>query len=142
MLQKKFPLVVAILMAALLTLTLTSVTPLVRAAPPSQTLNIGVIGPFDGPTAEGVTLALQRFSAQGPFTTPDGATYTLAVITADATTPQEVSTAITQLKRQNAIAIFGPPLQLLFQTSSMTQLAKKLVKRRMLSAGTIPSASD
>src|SRR4029453_6818809 len=73
-----------------------------------QSLNIGVIGPFDGPTAEGVTLALQRFSAQEPFSTPDGTRYTLSVITADATTPQQVTDAITELKKNNVIAIFAP----------------------------------
>jgi ABC-type sugar transport system substrate-binding protein len=107
MLRKKFAIVVATLIVALIAF----VTPLALAATPRQTrqpLNIGVIGPFDGPTAEGVTLALQRFSAQGVFTTPDGASYTLSVITADATTPQQVTDAITELKKNKVIAIFGP----------------------------------
>src|SRR5512140_1063912 len=102
-----YALIAATLMAALLVV----VTPLALAAPSGQTrqpLNIGVIGPFDGPTAEGVTLALQRFSAQGVFTTPDGISYTLSVITADATTPQQVAEAITELKKNKAVAIFGP----------------------------------
>jgi ABC-type branched-subunit amino acid transport system substrate-binding protein/uncharacterized protein YraI len=108
MTRTRFAVAVATLIAAL---TVIFVTPLARAAPLPQTrqrLNIGVIGPFDGPTAEGVTLALQRFSAQGVFTTPDGATYTLSVITADATTPQQVTDAITELKANKVIAIFGP----------------------------------
>ncbi len=107
MLRKKFPVVAAAVIVALIAL----VTPLALAAPHTQTrqtLNIGVIGPFDGPTAEGVTLALQRFSAQGIFTTPDGTSYTLSVITADATTAQEVTDAITKLKKDNVIAIFAP----------------------------------
>ena len=107
MLRKKSAIVVATLIVALIAF----VTPLALASTPRQTrqpLNIGVIGPFDGPTAEGVTLALQRFSAQGVFTTPDGASYTLSVITADANTPQQVADAITDLKKNNVIAIFGP----------------------------------
>ncbi len=107
MLRQKLPIVAAALIVALIAF----VTPLALAAPYRQTrptLNIGVIGPFDGPTAEGVTLALQRFSAQGVFTTPDGTSYTLAVITADATTAQEVTDAITKLKNDHVIAIFAP----------------------------------
>lgn len=73
-----------------------------------QALNIGVIGPANGPTAEGVILAIRRFSAQGVFSTADGTTYTLSVITAEASTPQQVAEAITTLKKSNVVAIFGP----------------------------------
>ena len=51
---------------------------------------------------------MERFSAQGVFKTPDGVNYTLAVITADATTPQQVAAAITELKKNKAIPNFGP----------------------------------
>lgn len=87
------------------------VTPQALAAPrpqATQPINIGIIGSFDGATAQGVTLAIRRFSAQGPVTTPDGITHTLSVVTAEATTPDEVATAITQLKTNNVVAIFGP----------------------------------
>jgi ABC-type branched-subunit amino acid transport system substrate-binding protein len=73
-----------------------------------QPLNIGVIGPANGPTAQGVILALLRFSAQGVFVTADGTSYALSVITADATTPQQVTEAIATLKKSNVVAIFGP----------------------------------
>jgi ABC-type branched-subunit amino acid transport system substrate-binding protein len=108
MIRTKHAFVVAMWIVAL---TIVFVTPLALAAPPKQArqpLNIGVIGPFDGPTAEGVTLALRRFSAQGVFTTPDGVSYTLSVITADANTPQQVTDAIAELKKNKVIAIFGP----------------------------------
>ena len=107
MLSRKF----RILIATLIVAAIVFVTPLALTASPRQNrqpLNIGVIGPFDGPTAEGVTLALRRFSAQGEFTTPDGVSYTLSVITADANTPQQVTEAITELKKNNVVAIFGP----------------------------------
>src|SRR5579859_2106195 len=101
----------AIVGATMLVALMVVVAPLSLAAKSLQTrqpLNIGVIGPFDGPTAEGVTLALQRFSAQGVFTTPDGVGHTLSVITRDANTPQQVKDAITELKKNNVFAIFGP----------------------------------
>ncbi len=107
MLRKKFPIVIAGLLVALIAV----VNPLALAAPHKQTaqiLTIGVIGPYDGPTAEGVTLALKRFSAQGVFTTPDGVSYTFSVIAVNASTVQEVADAITKLKKNNVIAIFAP----------------------------------
>jgi len=103
MLSKKYPIVVATVIAALVAF----VMPL-AARQAGQPLNIGVIGPYNGSTAEGVSLALKRFSSQSALTTPDGATHTLSVIAIDATTPQEVADAITTLKNNNVIAIFGP----------------------------------
>src|SRR5262245_55460168 len=74
----------------------------------TQPLNIGVLGPFDGPTAQGVTLAVQRISALGPVTTPDGTSYSLQVVAADVNTAQEVTAAVDKLKQSNVVAIFGP----------------------------------
>src|SRR5262249_902140 len=100
------------LLAAMLVMALiASVSQLAIASPPKQNpkmLNIGVIGAFDSPTALGVTLAVQRVSSLGPLTTPDGTQYTLGVITADATKPDEVTGAITKLKASSVVAIFGP----------------------------------
>src|SRR5438128_752041 len=89
--------IVVALIAAVLPLASPS---LARSQTP-QVLNIGVIGTFDSPSAEGVALAIQRISRLGPLTTPDGKAYTLAVVTADATTPQEVFDALTKLKQSN-----------------------------------------
>src|SRR5579885_1721169 len=99
MIQKKTFLL--LLTVALIMAVIGLIAPLTVIAAPAQVLNIGVIGQFDSPVAEGVTLALRRFSAQGIFTTPDGKSYTLSVITANATTPQQVSDAITELKKSN-----------------------------------------
>src|SRR5260221_11945220 len=71
-------------------------------------LAMGVIGLPDSPTAFGVTLAIQRIKAQGPLTLPDGSEVTLNVTTQDAPTAADVGTAITELKKNNVIAIFGP----------------------------------
>ena len=46
------------------------------------------------------------------------------------------------IDKERVIATFGPPMRLLFQKSSMKQLAKRVVKQRMLSAGIIHSDSD
>src|SRR5260221_2312163 len=92
-------------------------TPSLAKSQTPQVLNIGVIGAFDSPTAEGVALAVQRISRLGPLTTPDGKAYTLAVVTADATTPQEVFDALTKLKQSNVVAIFGPDDDALAQAS-------------------------
>jgi len=104
--RKKF-----LLAATLVVALIASVSQLAIASPPRQNpkiLNIGVIGPFDGPTALGVTLAVQRVSSLGPLTTPDGTAYTLGVMTADASKPEEVTGAITRLKASGVVAIFGP----------------------------------
>src|SRR5579859_4307030 len=73
-----------------------------------QPLYFGVIGAADSPTALGVTLAVQRVSALGALTTPDGNSYTVKVVTADAANATDVANAITQLKKNNLAAIFGP----------------------------------
>jgi ABC-type branched-subunit amino acid transport system substrate-binding protein len=125
MIGKKRQLVATALVVAFAT----TATSLVSAAPEQQTqkpLYIGVIGPFDGPTAEGVTLAFKRVSAQGVFTTPDGVGHTLAVITADATTPQQVTDAVAQFKNNNTVAIFGPDDSALFKASEATLQAANI----------------
>src|SRR3984893_17726460 len=101
----------SIVVVTLIAILAAFVAPSALAPPPRLTpkiLNIGVIDPFDGPTAERVTLPFQRFMAQGPFTTPDGTSYALNVVTADAATPKLVADAVTQLKRSNVVAIFAP----------------------------------
>ncbi len=94
---------------------LASITSLAQASPPKwlavqnpQALNIGVIGPFDGPTAQGVSLAVERLSASGPITGPGGATYTFTIVPADAKTPDAVASAVARLKDSQVVAIFGP----------------------------------
>jgi ABC-type branched-subunit amino acid transport system substrate-binding protein len=104
----------AIVVLAAAVTALASLTSLVLASPKalpmqsSQTLTIGVIGSSDGPTAQGVSLAVERISASGPITGPGGATYTLAVMAVDAKTADDVANVVTQLKGSNAVAIFGP----------------------------------
>jgi ABC-type branched-subunit amino acid transport system substrate-binding protein len=104
----------AIVVLCAATAVLASITPFALASPKSlpmqtpQTLNIGVIGPFDGPAAQGVSLAVERISASGPITGPDSATYALTVVPADAKTPDDVASAVTRLKGNNVVAIFGP----------------------------------
>jgi ABC-type branched-subunit amino acid transport system substrate-binding protein len=107
---KRFISTVALILVAFLI----SITSFVLASPRSalvqapQPLNIGVIGPDDGPTAFGVRLAVQRINAVGPVTGPDGTAYSLAVVTADAGNAADVGNAITTLKKSNVVAIFGP----------------------------------
>ncbi len=100
---------ITVVASLLVVVLLASVT--VYAAPFRQTpqeLRIGVIGTFDSPTAQGISLAVERFNAKGPVNGPGNATYTLSVITADAKTADDVGNAIKQLKQSNAVAIFGP----------------------------------
>src|SRR5947209_7638217 len=97
--RRSVPLRVATLIAAVAMIATTS---LAFASSPHtvprqnnpQLLNIGVIGPFDGPTAQGVTLAVQRLSNIGPTITPDGTAYTPAVIAIDASTPEQVTSTV------------------------------------------------
>lgn len=101
----------SVVVVTLIAILVAFVVPPTLAAPQHQTpkiLNVGVIDSFDGPTAEGVTLAFQRFMAQGPFTIPDGTGYTLNVVTANAATPKLVADAVTQLMKSNVVAIFAP----------------------------------
>ncbi len=113
----------AAVVAVTLTLALlTSLTSLTFASPSkaaqaAQTLNIGVIGSFSGPTAQGVSLAVERFSANGPINGPGGVTFSPSVMAIDAKTPDEVATAIDQLKKNNVIAVFGPDDDKLAQQS-------------------------
>jgi ABC-type branched-subunit amino acid transport system substrate-binding protein len=79
-----------------------------KAAQSPQTLNIGVIGSFSGPTAQGVSLAVERLTARGPIAGPGGAVFNPAVIAIDAKTSGEVAKAVAELLRNNAVAIFGP----------------------------------
>jgi ABC-type branched-subunit amino acid transport system substrate-binding protein len=109
--RNRFP-ILALLMLVVL---LVSVTPIALAGPFSspnrqstQTVNIGILGPSDGPTAQGVLLAVQRINAAGPVTGVAGVTYTLNVLAGDVRTPEDVTTGIGQLKQANAVAIFGP----------------------------------
>src|SRR5258708_2461418 len=106
--RRKFAPLVATLIVALIVSATMLASPTARANQTPQPLAIGVIGAFDGPTAQGVTLAVQRLSALGPITSPDGVSYTLSVETANATSPDEVNSAIDQLKKSNVVAIFGP----------------------------------
>lgn len=105
---KRFIPLVAIIFVALLISISSLVLASPRSAQTSQPLNIGVIGPADGPTALGVTLAAQRINAAGGITGPDGTVYTLAVVTANAGNAPDVGNAITTLKKSNTVAIFGP----------------------------------
>lgn len=84
----------------------TGVTP-TRAAlyQGSQTLTIGVIGPVDGPTLRGVSLAVDEANARG-VTLPTGEPFTLQVVAIDA--GDQVEAAIRQLVQTNVVALFGP----------------------------------
>ncbi len=107
MLRKKFSIGMATLVVAISVM----VMPMALAAPAQQTLEtltIGVIGPFNGPTAEGVSLAVKRVSAQGVFTTPDGVSHKLATLAIDASTPQQVTDALNTFKQNKVVAIFAP----------------------------------
>ena len=108
---KRITRVVAMLVVALVISSVALVSFSGRTNAQNQTptpLAIGVIGLPDSPTAFGVTLAIQRIKAQGPLTLPDGSEVTLNVTTQDAPTAADVGTAITELKKNNVIAIFGP----------------------------------
>ncbi len=105
----------AVAAATLIIALLASLTSLIFASPlksagmqTPQTLNIGVIGPFSGPTAQGVSLAIERITASGPVSGPGGVVYNPAVVAVDAKTRDEVGNAIKQLKQSNVVAIFGP----------------------------------
>jgi ABC-type branched-subunit amino acid transport system substrate-binding protein len=74
----------------------------------SKPLKIGIIGKPNSGTAQGVELAAERFSQQGNITTPDGRVFKLAVVAQDASTADDVGSAITTLKNQDVAAIFGP----------------------------------
>ncbi|MEP7287478.1 MAG: ABC transporter substrate-binding protein [Chloroflexota bacterium] len=104
-----------IVSATLIVILIASISSAVFAANPNaprnqtaQVLNIGVLGASDSPTAQGVILAVQRFNAQGALATAGGTAYTLAVVTANATTAQEMPAALDNLKKNNVVAIFGP----------------------------------
>src|ERR1041385_374095 len=109
--SKRFILLIAISCMALLISVSSSILALPHhalAAQAPQILNIGVIGPADGPTTLGVTLAVQRINAGGAVAAPDGTAYTLKVVSADAANPTDVGNAITTLKKSGVVAIFGP----------------------------------
>ncbi len=74
----------------------------------SKPLNIGIIGKLTNATAHGVELAVERFNQQGNITTPDGGVFKLTIIAQDAATADDVGNAITTLKNQGVVAIFGP----------------------------------
>lgn len=82
--------------------------PVAGAQQANPTVNVGVIGAFDGPTARGVALALQLANSSGGVTLPDGKRYDLTTIVAPARTAAEVAQAITALKNAGVVAIFGP----------------------------------
>src|SRR5260221_5521925 len=108
---KRITRVVAMLVVALVISSVALVSFTGRTNAQNQTptpLAIGVIGVPDSPTAFGVTLAIQRIKAQGPWTLRDGSEVTLNVTTEDAPTAADVGSAITELKKNNVIAIFGP----------------------------------
>src|SRR5690349_9557187 len=95
---------IAVIASLLVVVLLASVS--AYAAPFRQTpqeLRIGVIGAFDSPTAQGVSLAVERINARGPINGTNNATYTLSVITAEAATAEDVGNAINQLKQNNAV---------------------------------------
>ncbi len=107
MLRKRFALIAVLLTVALLaTMSPFALASTLRQTP--QMLNIGVIGPIDGPTAQGVSLAVERLTGKGPISGPGGAAFNFSVLAADAKTADDVSAAITQLKGSNVVAIFGP----------------------------------
>lgn len=102
--SQRFGLIVTLLVALS---TVTALTTATLAQAP-KTLTIGVIGRADSPAARGVQLAIERFNNQGNTTTPDGSAYRLALLAQDATSPDQVTSAITTLKTSNVVAIFGP----------------------------------
>ncbi|MCC7447996.1 MAG: ABC transporter substrate-binding protein [Anaerolineae bacterium] len=104
-LRKRITVIASLLVVILLASVSAYAAPL-RQTP--QELRIGVIGAFDSPTAQGVSLAVERINARGPVNGPGNTTYSLSVITAEATTAEDVGSAINQLKQNNAVAIFGP----------------------------------
>lgn len=94
----------AALSAAALTAGLIGVMP---ARAQAQTLPIGVIGDFDGQTALGVSLAIERLKATG-VTGPNGVSYEPTIVAVEGRTQDEVTNAITSLKSLGVVAIFGP----------------------------------
>ncbi|HLY26363.1 MAG TPA: ABC transporter substrate-binding protein [Aggregatilineales bacterium] len=106
MVGKRLTAVFSLAIAALMLSSL-SLGGLVSAQAP-QPLYFGVIGADDSQTAFGVSLAVQRLSVLGALITPDGNSYTLKVVTAEASSAADVANAITELKKNNIDAIFGP----------------------------------
>src|SRR5258708_32556027 len=115
MVGKRLTAIVSLALAIILMRTL-SLTGLASAQAP-QPLYYGVIGAPDSPTAFGVSLAVQRLSEKGALVTPDGNSYTLKVVTAEASSAADVANAITELKKNNLAAIFGPDDDKLFMDS-------------------------
>jgi ABC-type branched-subunit amino acid transport system substrate-binding protein len=77
------------------------------ASQAGQPLVIGVIGSIDGPTARGIQVAATRLNANGPFNIA-GTAYTVTVSAKEASTVEELQTAVDELKVLGAVAIFGP----------------------------------
>lgn len=67
-----------------------------------NTIKLGVIGDEDSPTFRGVSLAVDEANQV------EGATVQYEVLTAPATTAEEVSTALDDLNEAEVLAIFGP----------------------------------
>ena len=111
-----------VLIAAALILSLVVSISSAAFATPSrqspQSLKIGVIGPIDGPTAQGVALAIQRLTGKGPLDGPGGAKFTFTIEAATAKTPDDVKKALAQLKGDSVVAIFGPDDDQLAEASS------------------------
>jgi ABC-type branched-subunit amino acid transport system substrate-binding protein len=97
-------------LVAIMTITMLGVT-LANATSPRQgttQIKIGIIGAPDGSTAQGVTLAVERVNAKGPFTVAGSTGNQLDVVAVPATNPDEVKGAIDKLKGSGVVAIFGP----------------------------------
>lgn len=95
---------------------------LAQQAQQVQTFSVGIIGPSDGPTAQGFALALEQANASGQLVLPDGQRFTLAAIVANARSPQEVATVVGQFRQSGIVAIFGPDDNLLMSQSFDTIL--------------------
>lgn len=95
-------------MALMTILALTATyTATARPGQTPQKLAVGVIGQSDGPTAQGIALALSHLPG-GTVTAPDGKPYVLDVQVAEAQNPADVKTAIDNLSQKNLVALFGP----------------------------------
>jgi branched-chain amino acid transport system substrate-binding protein len=74
----------------------------------AQTFNVGIIGPFSSPAAQGVFLALEQANANETLFLPGNRPFKLDFRVIEARTPEEVGSAISRLKQENVVAIIGP----------------------------------
>jgi len=93
-----------VVLLVLLSMIISSPYLLIRAQ--SQIVTIGVIGPVDGSTLHGVSLAVDQVNAAN-MKLATGVVFNLSVAIVDASADQ-VPAAVSQLKDRGVAAIFGP----------------------------------